>query len=480
MASEEEPEAAQPPRRKRFTIPLEEAPPLEVKSLFKSSRSAPPSATSVREAPPTYADYTTAGLCSRGTRPEAAPQGARAEAGPQGARPEAAPQKVGAEAAAQKAQAEAALQGARPEAAPQKVGAEAAAQKAQAEAALQGARPEAAPNLGLPAGDTANQGPQGPKAPTKSSSITVSPRQRGNPVLKFIRNVPWEFGEIVPDYVMGQSTCALFLSLRYHNLHPNYIHDRLQGLGKNYALRVLLLQVDVKDPQRALKELAKMCILADCTLILAWSPEEAGRYLETYKSYEQKPADLLKEKLEQDFVSRVTECLTTVKSVNKTDSQTLLATFGVRLPLRCGPGSPLTLQSGLPRLLEPPLAGSPCLDGPAPISGFPPQSLEQLAAASQDDLALCPGFGPQKVREEGRPQNPLPGPIPSPDRGRVSGRARSGCGLPPWEQLGRGGEGRKNKQLDPAGPEPPFNGGGPTVNFFSRPAGSLKSYTSPS
>ena len=35
------------------------------------------------------------------------------------------------------------------------------------------------------------------------------------------------------------------------------------------------------------------------------SPEEAGRYLETYKAYEQKPADLLMEKLEQDFVSRV-------------------------------------------------------------------------------------------------------------------------------------------------------------------------------
>lgn len=93
--------------------------------------------------------------------------------------------------------------------------------------------------------------------------------------------------------------------------------------------RVLLVQVDVKDPQQALKELAKMCILADCTLVLAWSPEEAGRYLETYKAYEQKPADLLMEKLEQDFVSRVTECLTTVKSVNKTDSQTLLTTLGL-------------------------------------------------------------------------------------------------------------------------------------------------------
>ncbi|XP_053463086.1 DNA excision repair protein ERCC-1 [Nycticebus coucang] len=200
------------------------------------------------------------------------------------------------------------------------------------------------------AGETPNQAL---KPGAKSNSIIVSPRQRGNPVLKFVRNVPWEFGDVIPDYVLGQSACALFLSLRYHNLHPDYIHERLQSLGRNFALRVLLVQVDVKDPQQALKELAKMCILADCTLILAWSPEEAGRYLETYKAYEQKPADLLLEKLEQDFLSRVTDCLTTVKSVNKTDSQTLLATFG---------------------------------------------SLEQLIAASRDDLALCPGLGPQKAR----------------------------------------------------------------------------------
>ncbi|ERE52989.1 DNA excision repair protein ERCC-1, partial [Cricetulus griseus] len=83
------------------------------------------------------------------------------------------------------------------------------------------------------------------KTGAKSNSILVSPRQRGNPVLKFVRNVPWEFGEVTPDYVLGQSTCALFLSLRYHNLHPDYIHERLQSLGKSFALRVLLVQVDV-------------------------------------------------------------------------------------------------------------------------------------------------------------------------------------------------------------------------------------------
>lgn len=60
----------------------------------------------------------------------------------------------------------------------------------------------------LQAGETPNQTP---KLGTKSNSIIVSPRQRGNPVLKFVRNVPWEFGDVVPDYVLGQSTCALFL-----------------------------------------------------------------------------------------------------------------------------------------------------------------------------------------------------------------------------------------------------------------------------
>jgi DNA repair protein Rad10 len=47
--------------------------------------------------------------------------------------------------------------------------------------------------------------------------------QRGNPLLKSIRNVPWEYGDIVPDYVMGHTCCALFLSLRYHNLNPQVI-----------------------------------------------------------------------------------------------------------------------------------------------------------------------------------------------------------------------------------------------------------------
>lgn len=48
------------------------------------------------------------------------------------------------------------------------------------------------------------------------NAIMVSKRQEGNPVLKHIRNVRWQFADIVPDYQMGGQTCALFLSLRCH------------------------------------------------------------------------------------------------------------------------------------------------------------------------------------------------------------------------------------------------------------------------
>ncbi|XP_062891134.1 DNA excision repair protein ERCC-1 isoform X2 [Mobula hypostoma] len=161
----------------------------------------------------------------------------------------------------------------------------------------------------------------------RTGSIVVSPRQRGNPVLKFIRNVPWEFGEVNADYVLGPCTCALYLSVRYHCLKPDYIHHRLRLLGKDFALRLLLVHVDTKNPHDILKELARISILADCTLILAWSAEEAGRYLESYKVYENKPADVLKERVEQDFLSKITDCLTTVKSVNRTDCITLISTF---------------------------------------------------------------------------------------------------------------------------------------------------------
>lgn len=41
---------------------------------------------------------------------------------------------------------------------------------------------------------------------TESSGVQVNPKQKGNPLLKSITNIPWKFDEnIVPDYVVGKN-----------------------------------------------------------------------------------------------------------------------------------------------------------------------------------------------------------------------------------------------------------------------------------
>ena len=189
--------------------------------------------------------------------------------------------------------------------------------------------------------------------PKITGSITVSSRQRGNPILKSIRLAPWEFSDnIVPDYVINSKSAALYLSLKYHTLNPNYVHERLKTFT-GFELRILLVQVDISEPHHALKQLMRICILSELTLILAWSHDEAGKILETYKTSESKPPDLIMEKSNPDPYSKLIDALTSVKSVNKTDAVTLLTTFG---------------------------------------------SLENIVKASIEDLTLCPGFGPQKAQ----------------------------------------------------------------------------------
>ena len=55
--------------------------------------------------------------------------------------------------------------------------------------------------------------------------------------------------------------------------------------------------------------------------------QECARYLETYKAYESKPADAIQGRTEEDYLSKLTAALTTVRGVNKTDVLTLGGAF---------------------------------------------------------------------------------------------------------------------------------------------------------
>ena len=155
-----------------------------------------------------------------------------------------------------------------------------------------------------------------------------------------------------PDFILGPRCCATYISLKYHLLHPSYLQGRIAELPSQFEVRVVLCYADAEDCESALLGLNRLALRCRCTLLLAWSLPEAGRYLETLKAYEKKPADGIMERAESEFLPRLAEVLTAVRSVNKSDVGTLLASFG---------------------------------------------SVAGIAAAPMEEMALCPGLGEKKI-----------------------------------------------------------------------------------
>lgn len=208
-----------------------------------------------------------------------------------------------------------------------------AAISALAAAAERSQPPKAPINPSVSSNPKPSKGVQQPKPqalPSRQapSSILVSPRQKGNPILNAIHSVPWEYSDIPADYIIGGTTCALFLSLKYHRLHPEYIYARIRALGGKYNLRVLLAMVDIPNHEDTLKELSKTSLINNLTLILAWSAPEAGRYLELFKSYEHANASSIRAHQATGFNEKLIEFVTVPRSINKTDAVGLVGNFG--------------------------------------------------------------------------------------------------------------------------------------------------------
>jgi DNA excision repair protein ERCC-1 len=163
---------------------------------------------------------------------------------------------------------------------------------------------------------------------TGPSAILVSTRQKGNPILNHIKLLAWEYADIPADYVVGATACALFLSLKYHRLHPEYIYSRIKALGGKYMLRIILVMVDIENHEDSLKELSKTSIINNYTLMLCWSAPEAAHYLELYKSSENAQPTAIRTQQAQSYKESLVEFVTTPRSINKSDAASLISTFG--------------------------------------------------------------------------------------------------------------------------------------------------------
>lgn len=111
--------------------------------------------------------------------------------------------------------------------------------------------------------------------------------------------------------------------------------------------------MDVEDNASILLFLNKLCCINNLTLILAWTEEEAARYLETFKAFEGKDASLIQKKKDMTFSEQVADTLGCIRSVNKTDAVTLLSQFG---------------------------------------------NIKNIMTASLEDIRQCPGIGEKKAK----------------------------------------------------------------------------------
>ncbi|KAF2171299.1 hypothetical protein M409DRAFT_50760 [Zasmidium cellare ATCC 36951] len=170
--------------------------------------------------------------------------------------------------------------------------------------------------------------PQALPRRTGPASILVSPRQKGNPVLDKIKSMPWEYSDIPADYVVGVTTCALFLSLKYHRLHPEYIYTRIKNLQGKYNLRIVLCMVDIDNHEESLKELSKTSVINNVTIVLCWSAAEGARYLELFKTYENAAPTSIKQHQSTAYSDRLVDFVTTPRAINKTDAVSLVSQFG--------------------------------------------------------------------------------------------------------------------------------------------------------
>ncbi|ANZ77367.1 BA75_05067T0 [Komagataella pastoris] len=175
---------------------------------------------------------------------------------------------------------------------------------------------------------------------TTFSSIQVNKSQTGNPLLKHLKTISWEFSSNIKqvDYLVNSQTFVLFLSLKYHKLHPEYIMNKIKSMNgtdtsfTNNNLKLLLVVVDIDSHEDILRELTKTCVNNDLSLVLSWSFEEAANYIVYLKQYELSDLSestlINNSKQDTSSYSSLIKSVTSVRNITKTDAVNLISEFG--------------------------------------------------------------------------------------------------------------------------------------------------------
>ncbi|KAH7826204.1 DNA excision repair protein ERCC-1 [Monocercomonoides exilis] len=172
------------------------------------------------------------------------------------------------------------------------------------------------------------------------NTLFASLRQKGNPFLSYIKQCKIEYKPVIPDFIIGEHVCALFISLRFHLRNPRYLQQRVDELLHSssksshasfpYRSRYLLCLIDTNDvnANNALKKLNILGVKENISLLLAWSNEQMANHVEKLVALQQRGIDVIMGKGSEGAFAKATDCLTTIPSITKHDAHRLLHAFG--------------------------------------------------------------------------------------------------------------------------------------------------------
>lgn len=162
--------------------------------------------------------------------------------------------------------------------------------------------------------------------------LVCNANQRGNRVLRHLPTQTFEVSSNPAelfDFCVPPSVALLFLSLSFHNLHPDYLFGRMEPLKRaGYRFLGLLVLVDSESNyELGLTKIQSLAVANQFTTLLAFSEEEAARYLESFKLLQNKPVDDIEGRRAVDYLPRCIDALGKISLVNRRDTCTLLRNF---------------------------------------------------------------------------------------------------------------------------------------------------------
>lgn len=108
--------------------------------------------------------------------------------------------------------------------------------------------------------------------------LLINPNQKSNPILKYITVSSTFDSGIKCDFEPCSDIGMLYLSLKYHRLHPQYIINRSSCLFM-YLHKFILVINDIDESESYLTDLNVFCVLGGYVLILCESNYDCAFYI---------------------------------------------------------------------------------------------------------------------------------------------------------------------------------------------------------